>query len=66
MGNEPDHRLKLAPGVRVIIRALDDIPEHVFEIHEVHEDCVCGHALTGPLAGEYGEPETQMVLRIID
>ncbi len=66
MGNEPDHHLKLAPGVRVIIRAFDDIPEHIFEIHEVHEDCVCGHALTGPLAGEYGEPETQMVLRIID
>ena len=63
---DPDNQPKLAPGVRVIIRAFDDVPEHTFVIDEVYEDCVCGHALTGPLAGEYGEPELQMILRIID
>ena len=65
MDREPDDQLKLVPGLRVLIRAFDDIPEHVFEIEEVYDDCVCGHALTGPLAGEYGEPDIQMVLRII-
>jgi len=60
-----DHS-RLTLGARVVIQGFDDIPEHVFLIDEVHEDCICGFAITGPLAGEYGEPETQMILRIID
>lgn len=57
---------KLAPGDHVIIRAFDDIPEHVFEITEVYDDCVGGYSLTGPLAGEYGEPDFDLILRVID
>ena len=62
----PNIHHKLAPGDHVLIRAFDDIPEHAFVIDEVLDDCVCGHALTGPLAGEYGEPDIEMILRIID
>lgn len=57
---------KLTSGDHVIIRAFDDIPEHVFEIDEVHDDCVTGYALTGPLAGEYGEPDFALILRVAD
>lgn len=57
---------KLAPGVRVVLRAFDDIPEHMFKIDEVYEDCVGGYSLTGPLAGEYGEPEFDLILRVLD
>ena len=63
---EYNNRPKLAPGDHVIIRAFDDIPEHVFEIDEVYDDCVTGTALTGPLAGEYGEPDFDLILRVID
>ncbi|WP_197922917.1 hypothetical protein [Thiosulfatihalobacter marinus] len=49
----------------VVIRAFDDIPEHLFRISEVYEDCVGGYSLTGPLAGEYGEPEFELILRIV-
>lgn len=49
------------PGSIVTILAFDDVPEHQFEVHEVHEDCVTGVALTGPLAGCYGEPELDLV-----
>lgn len=48
-------------GDIVVIRAFDDVPEHLFRVDEVHEDCVTGEALTGPLAGEYGEPELDQI-----
>lgn len=48
--------------VIVTIRAFDDVPEHRFEVLEVHEDCVTGFALTGPFAGEYGEPPIELVV----
>jgi len=38
----------------VVIRAFDDVPEHLFLIHSVEEDRVTGVALTGPFAGSYG------------
>lgn len=57
---------KLAPGVRVVLRAFDDIPQHLFKIDEVYEDCVGGYSLNGPLAGEYGEPEFDLILRVLD
>ena len=66
MDKQHNNQTKLAPGVHVIIRAFDDIPEHVFEIDEVYEDCVGGYSLTGPLAGEYGEPDFDLILRVID
>ncbi len=66
MDKQHNNQPKLAPGDHVIIRAFDDIPEHVFKIDEVYEDCVGGYSLTGPLAGEYGEPDFDLILRVID
>ena len=51
----------IRPGDIVTILAFDDVPEHLFRVDEVHDDCVTGVALTGPLAGEYGEPALSMV-----
>ena len=55
----------IAEGCIVVIAAFDDVPEHQFEVQDVHEDCITGMALTGPLAGSYGEPPLEMVLRIV-
>ena len=57
--------LELNPGDVVVIRAFDDVPEHLFQIDEVFEDCVTGTALTGPLAGEYGEPSLDLIVRVV-
>ena len=54
----------LHPGCIVLIAAFDDIPEHQFLVEEVFEDCVTGVALTGPFAGEYGEPELGMIIAV--
>ena len=56
----------MKPGDVVVIGAFDEVPEHWFQIDEVLEDCVTGVALTGPLAGEYGEPEIDMIVRVVD
>lgn len=48
-------------GDIVLIAAFDDIPEHEFRITEVYKDCVGGFALTGPLAGAYGEPALELI-----
>ena len=56
----------MKPGDVVVIRVFDEVPEHWFAIEEVLEDCVTGVALTGPLAGEYGEPELAMIVRVVD
>ena len=58
--------VQVKPGDVVAIAAFDDVPEHWFQVEEVLEDCVTGVALTGPLAGEYGEPEISMVIRVLD
>ena len=55
----------MKPGDVVVIQAFDDVPEHEFQIDEVLDDCVTGVALTGPLAGEYGEPERSMIVRVL-
>ena len=55
----------LTPGMRVLIRGFDDVPEHVFEVHTIEDGLVTGMALTGPLAGEYGEPDIELVLRVL-
>ena len=55
----------LTPGMRVLIKGFDDVPEHVFEVHTIEDGFVTGMALTGPLAGEYGEPDIELVLRVL-
>ena len=57
--------LPLTPGCIVVIAAFDDVPEHSFRVEEVFEDCVTGTALTGALAGEYGEPDLELILRVL-
>ena len=57
--------MRLKPGDVVIVSAFDDVPEHEFLVQEVFEDCVAGVALTGPLAGEYGEPDREMIVRVV-
>ncbi len=57
--------LELNPGDVVVVRAFDDVPEHLFRVEEVFEDCVTGFAVTGPLAGSYGEPALVMILRVV-
>lgn len=51
----------MRPGDIVWIRPFDAVPGHRFRIHEVHADHVTGTAVTGPLAGCYGEPERVMI-----
>lgn len=55
----------MKPGDVVIVAAFDEVPEHEFLIEEVLDDCVTGVALTGPLAGEYGEPERSGIVRVV-
>ena len=62
---EHQNDLPLTPGCIVVIAAFDDVPEHSFRVEEVFEDCVTGIALTGPLAGEYGEPDLSLILRVL-
>ncbi|MDA9235533.1 hypothetical protein OAC29_03600 [Planktomarina temperata] len=57
--------LTITPGCNVLIAGFDDIPSHQFLVQEVFEDCITGTALTGPLAGEYGEPDIALVLRVL-
>ena len=55
----------ITPGSTVLIAGFDDIPSHQFLVEEVFEDCITGTALTGPLAGDYGEPDIELVLRVL-
>ena len=55
----------ITPGSTVLIAGFDDIPSHQFLVEEVFEDCITGTALTGPLAGEYGEPDIELFLRVL-
>ena len=57
--------LTVTPGCVVLLAGFDDIPEHSFLVEEVYEDCITGTALTGPLAGEYGEPDIALVLQVL-
>ena len=47
----------------VVIRAFDDVPEHLFRVWEIYDDCITGYAISGPLDGEYGEPTYDLFLR---
>ena len=55
----------ITPGCIVLIAGFDDIPSHQFLVDEVFEDCITGIAQTGPLAGEYGEPDLALVMRVL-
>ena len=57
--------LNITPGCVVLIEGFDDIPAHQFLVNEVFDDFLTGTALTGPLAGEYGEPEMILVLVVL-
>ena len=57
--------LIITSGCVVLIKGFDDIPAHQFLVDEVFDDFITGKALTGPLAGEYGEPEITFVLRVL-
>ena len=57
--------MPITPGSIVLIASFDEIPEHSFLVDEVFEDCITGTALTGPLAGEYGEPDIVLVLQVL-
>ena len=57
--------LEIKPGDVVVIGGFDDIPDHQFQVEEVFEDLVTGTVLTGPFAGEYGEPEIEMIVEVI-
>lgn len=52
----------MKPGSIVWIAAFDEVPQHLFRVDAVYEDCVGGVALTGPLAGCYGEPALDQIL----
>ncbi|WP_288075329.1 hypothetical protein [Pseudomonas sp.] len=60
-----EQTLRLTPGCTVVIAAFDDVPEHRFKVEEILDDCVTGIALTGPFAGDYGEPELALILRVV-
>ena len=55
----------MKPGDVLVIEAFDEVPEHWFRVEEVKEDCVTGVALTGPLAGAYGEPDLSMIIKVL-
>lgn len=56
--------LGLKEGDVVVIRAGEDWPEHLFRVDEVFEDLVTGYSITGPLQGEYGEPDLGLILSV--
>jgi hypothetical protein len=57
--------LTITPGCVVLLASFDNIPAHEFLVQDVFEDCITGTALTGPLAGEYGEPDLALVLQVL-
>ena len=62
--DDPVDPTQLREGSIVVLRALDDIPEHLFRVAEVYDDCVGGYSLSGPLNGEYGEPDFALIKAI--
>jgi len=57
--------LNITPGCVVLLEGFDDIPEHHFLVDEVYEDCITGIAQSGPLTGEYGEPDRALVIKVL-
>lgn len=57
--------LEIKPGAVVLLKALDEIEEHVFKVFIMDDRTLTGVALTGPLAGSYGEPDIDLVKRVL-
>ena len=57
--------LNITSGCIVLIAAFDDIPEHSLLVDEVYDDCITGMAISGTLAGEYGEPDITLVVQVL-
>ena len=55
----------LSVGVTVVISAFDDVPEHLFLVQSVEDDCITGIAVSGPLTGSYGEPPIELIVSIV-
>jgi len=60
----PTRANHLEEGDIVVIRAFDGWPEHLFEVDQTFDDSVSGYSITGPLAGVYGEPGFELILRV--
>ena len=58
-------KLNLTSGCIVLIAAFDDIPEHSFLVDDVYDNCITGVAQSGSLAGEYGEPDLALIVRVL-
>ena len=58
-------QLDIRPGCIVLIAGFDDIPEHEVRVEEIYEEFVTGMALSGPFAGEYAEPDKEMITAVI-
>lgn len=56
----------MKPGDVVVIGTFDEVPEHRFRIETVEDGYVTGVALTGPLAGEYGEPDLSIIIKVLE
>ncbi len=50
----------------MVVRVFDDVPEHLFRVEVVSEDCLTSFAVTGPLAGICGDPISIGVLSSSD
>lgn len=55
---------EIKAGDIVTIAAFDDVPEHQFEVVTVEPDHITGFAINGPLAGAYGEPDRDLIVRV--
>ncbi|MEZ0468978.1 hypothetical protein [Phaeobacter sp. SYSU ZJ3003] len=55
----------IAPGDIVVICADEDWPEHLFRVDYVFDDCVGGYSLTGPLKDVYGEPDYDLIIKVV-
>ena len=52
-------------GVSCCLLALTTSPLTSSWCRRSLKDCITGIALTGPLAGEYGEPDIALVLQVL-
>ena len=58
-------QLDIKPGCIVLIVGFDEIPEHEGRVEEIYDAFVTVMALSGPFAGEYGEPDIERITAVI-
>ena len=56
----------LRVGAVVRLAAFDDVPSHLFKVQTMEDDCVTGVALSGPLRGQYGEPDLSLIMEVLE